>query len=420
MSRALDPAAPGPGAPRARLAQPTAAPSVEGILEGLNDEQCQAVTHGEGPLLIVAGAGTGKTAVVTRRIAWLIAARRARPEEILALTFTDKAAAEMESRVDVMVPYGFVGATLSTFHSFCDSLLRQHAVELGLTSRLRVESRAEILVFLRERIFELGLERYLPLGRPDEHLDALLTLFDRARDEDVPPGRYQEFAAALLAAARDDAGRDRAAAQLELARAYAAYERLLLESGRIDFGSQIGLALRLLRERAYLRRELQDTYRYVLVDEFQDTNRVQFELVKLLAGGHRNLTVVGDDDQSIYRFRGAKVENLLGFLEAFPGARVLLLKRNYRSGQVILDRAHRMIRYNDPERFEARDPQRFDKRLLAARAVEGVVEHHSFGTASDEADFVTGEIAESIAAGRAPARDIAVLPRIEAGAERHE
>src|SRR5262249_35573819 len=167
--------------------EPGPARAADAILEGLNPEQLEAVTHGEGPLLIVAGAGTGKTAVITRRIAWLIATKGARPEEILALTFTDKAAAEMESRVDVMVPYGLVGATISTFHSFCDRLVRQHAVELGVTAQLRVESRAEILVFLRERLFELGLRRYLPLGHPDHHLDAMLTLFDRARDEDVPP-----------------------------------------------------------------------------------------------------------------------------------------------------------------------------------------------------------------------------------------
>src|SRR5216110_1544964 len=130
------------------------------ILEGLNEAQRRAVTHDTGPLLIVAGAGTGKTHVITHRIAWLIATRRARPDQVLALTFTDKAAAEMESRVDVLVPYGLVGATTTTFHAFCDRLVRERAIELGLTSQLRVETPAEILVFLRERMFELPLERY--------------------------------------------------------------------------------------------------------------------------------------------------------------------------------------------------------------------------------------------------------------------
>jgi DNA helicase-2/ATP-dependent DNA helicase PcrA len=387
-----------------------AAPGVERILEGLNPEQLEAVTHGEGPLLIVAGAGTGKTQVVTRRIAWLIATKRARPEEILGLTFTDKAAAEMEARVDVLVPYGFVGATLSTFHAFCDRLVREHAVELGLTSQLRVETPAEILVFLRERLFELGLERFLPLGNPDEHLKALVACFDRARDEDVTPDDYAAFAAKLAAdAGADPALRDRAGAELEKAHAYGAYQRLLLESGRVDFGSQISLALRLLRERAYLRRELQVRYRYVLVDEFQDTNHVQFELVRLLAGGSRNLTVVGDDDQSIYRFRGAKVENLLGFLEVFPGARVLLLRQNYRSGQRILDLAHRLIQANNPARLEAR--LGYDKRLLAWRGIDAPVEHRAFACASDEAETVAAEIAAAVAAGERHAQDFAVLAR---------
>ncbi|MBI1798058.1 MAG: ATP-dependent helicase [Candidatus Eisenbacteria bacterium] len=390
------------------------------ILEDLNDEQRAAVTHGEGPLLIVAGAGTGKTQVITRRIAWLISTRRARPEQIIALTFTDRAAAEMEARVDRLVPMGFVGATLSTFHAFCDRLVRDHAIELGLTSRLRVEQPAEILVFLRERLFELGLDRYLPLGSPDQHLAGLVAVFDRARDEDVSPAQYVEFAERLAAAAGDDPVlRDRAAAELEKARAYGAYQKLLFEQGRVDFGSQISLALRLMRERPYLRREVRDHYRYILVDEFQDTNHVQFELVKWLAGGAGgeggpcHLTAVGDDDQSIYRFRGAKVENLLGFVEAFPETRVLLLRQNYRSGQRILDLAHRMIRNNDPDRLEARDPVRFEKRLIAARGIEGEVDHWPFATASDEADAVAEDIALAIQSGR-PAHDFAILARTHA------
>ncbi|MCC6349888.1 MAG: ATP-dependent helicase [Candidatus Eisenbacteria bacterium] len=386
-------------------------------LEGLNEPQLEAVTHGEGPLMIVAGAGTGKTAVITRRIAWLIATRRARPEEILALTFTDKAAAEMEARVDERVPYGFTGATISTFHSFCDRLVREHAIELGLTSQLRVEQPAEILVFLRERIFELGLARYRPLGAPDTHLEALVRVFDRARDEDVSPEQYLAFAAGLAAAAASDADRDRAESELEKARAYAAYQRLLLEHGRVDFGSQISLALRLLRERPHVRREVQSRYRWILVDEFQDTNHVQFELVKLLAArgseerGSGNLAVVGDDDQSIYRFRGAKVENLLGFLGAFPSAKVVLLKDNYRSGQRILDVAHRAIQFNNPGRLEASDAVRFDKRLRAARDLPGEVVHQAFATGADEVDAVTAEIASAIASGDRRPSELAILAR---------
>lgn len=394
------------------VAPPTPAGSraVAEILDGLNDEQQKAVTHGEGPLLIVAGAGTGKTQVVTRRIAWLIATKRARPQEILALTFTEKSAAEMEARVDQLVPYGYVGATISTFHAFGDRLVRQHAVEIGLTSQLRVESRSEILVFLREHLFELGLKRYLPLGKPDEHLQALVTLFDRARDEDVSAERYLAFAHELAAdAGKSDELRDRAEAEIEKAKAYAVYQRLLLEHGRVDFGSQISLALRVLREHPFAWRQIQDQYKYVLVDEFQDTNHVQFELVKLLAGGHRNLTVVGDDDQSIYRFRGAKVENLLGFLDTFKGARVLVLRRNYRSGQSILDAAYRLIQFNNPARLEAQGG--YDKRLIAAGAATGEVEHREFQTASDEAEDVAGEIAAAVESGQRSPGDFAILAR---------
>jgi ATP-dependent DNA helicase UvrD/PcrA len=394
-------------------AEAPAAAAHDDILAGLNPEQRAAVTYGDGPLLIVAGAGTGKTQVITRRIAWLIAQKRARPEEILALTFTDKAAAEMEARVDLLTPYGLVGATISTFHAFCDRLVRERAVELGLTTQLTVVTPAEILVFLRERVMELPLLRYRPLGSPDSHLRALVALFDRARDEDVPPERYLEFAQGLAREAGEDPERrDRAEAELEKARAYGFYQQLLLKEGRVDFGAQIALALRLLRERPHVRRELVDRYRYVLVDEFQDTNHVQFELVKLLGGKRRNLTVVGDDDQSIYRFRGAKVENLLGFLDAFPGAATIVLRRNYRSGQRILDAAHRLIRFNDPQRLEARGG--FDKTLVADREVPGEIEHRGFETASDEAEFVAGEIAVAIAGGTRAAREFAVLARAHA------
>ncbi|TMQ74086.1 MAG: ATP-dependent helicase [Candidatus Eisenbacteria bacterium] len=383
---------------------------IDPVLADLNVEQREAVTHGEGPLLIVAGAGTGKTEVITRRIAWLIATKRARPEEILALTFTEKAAAEMESRVDLLVPYGWVGATLSTFHAFGDRLVRESGIEIGLTRDLTVCTRAEVLVFLREHLFALGLERFLPLGDPDRHLDALLTLFDRARDEDVSPEAYAAFASGLAAQAGDDPERrDRAQAEVEKARVYARYTRLMLERGRVDFSDQLALALRLMRERPHRLRQLQDQYRYLLVDEFQDTNHVQFEMVKRLAGRAANVTVVGDDDQSIYRFRGAKLANLMAFLETYPGAREVVLKRNYRSRQNLLDAAHRLIRHNDPDRLEAK--RGYDKRLIADVAGLGTLERLEFQTATDEADQVAQRIADAVAAGSRRPRDFAILAR---------
>jgi DNA helicase-2/ATP-dependent DNA helicase PcrA len=337
------------------------------LLADLTARQRKAVTHGDGPLLIVAGAGTGKTTVITRRIAWLIAEKRALPSEVLALTFTDRAAFEMIERVDRLVPYGHNDAQISTFHAFGDRLLRDHALEAGLSDQSTVLSRAEQIIFLREHLFELPLDRYRPLGDPTRFLSALVTLISRLRDEDVAPGAYQaaagRMADAAAAAPDDEPLVERAATHAELAATYDAYERLMRGSDRIDFGDQVSLSLRLLREHPAVLAEVRGRYRYILVDEFQDTNHAQWELVKLLAAEHGNVTVVGDDDQSIYRFRGAALGNILGFRETYPKAGSVVLVDNYRSRQPILDAAHRLIRHNDPERLEAREG--IDKRLKA-------------------------------------------------------
>src|SRR6266513_625709 len=175
--------------------------AVDRVLDGLNDTQRAAVTHDAGPLLIIAGAGTGKTTVITHRIAWLIAQKRARPEEILALTFTDKAAAEMEERVDTLVPYGYADVEIATFHAFGDRILREHALEIGLTPDFRVLNRAEQTIFFRDRLFELPLAHYRPLGDPTRHLQALITLISRCKDEDIAPQDYAACAARLHAQA---------------------------------------------------------------------------------------------------------------------------------------------------------------------------------------------------------------------------
>src|SRR5215813_4308157 len=173
-----------------------AAVAQDRILEGLSDTQREAVLHGDGPLLIVAGAGTGKTTVLTRRIAHLITSRRARPEEILALTFTEKAALEMAERVDQLIPYGYAETWISTFHAFGDRVLREAALEGGMNPEFRVLSRPEQIIFLRERLFDLPLRRFRPLGDPTRHLHALLTLVSRAKDEDVSPEAYRAWAEA--------------------------------------------------------------------------------------------------------------------------------------------------------------------------------------------------------------------------------
>ena len=415
------------------------APSgLDALLAGLNGDQLRAVTHGDGPLLIVAGAGTGKTQVVTRRIAWLIATHRARPSEILALTFTDKAAAEMQTRVDQLVPYGYTDTAIATFHAFGDRLIRDYAMELGIAPDVRVLSRPEVVIFLRERLFDFELERYRPLGDPTRFLGALAGHFSRLKDEDIDPATYLAEAdrevgtAALLVELADEAGagddtRDAAAAaveaagrQLELARAYARYQALLTAAGFIDFGDQVALALRLLRESAAARSEVRSRFRYVLVDEFQDTNRAQAELVELIAAPARNLIVVGDDDQSIYRFRGAAMTNIVEFRERPGRPRLIVLKRNYRSRPGILEASHRLIRFNDPDRLEMQAG--IDKRLRAQRPEPpagrrpAAVRHEAFATGAEEADWVAREIAGRVARGAAP-HDHAILIRSNAEAD---
>src|SRR4029079_13471333 len=285
----------------------------ERILEGLNPHQAAAVTHETGPLLIIAGAGTGKTTVITSRIDHLIATTRARPSEILALTFTDKAAAEMEERVDTLVPYGYADVQISTFHAFGDRLIKENALELGLTPEFRVLTRAEQVIFLRDHLFEFPLKHYRPLGDPTRHLQAILIQWSRLKDEDVGPDEYLALAERLLAAATDDERRLHAEQHLELARTYAQYQTLMARLGQIDFGDQIVEALRLFRTRPHVLRRHQERYKHILVDEFQDTNYAQFELVKLLSARQRNVVVVGDDDQAIFRFRGASMSNILAF-----------------------------------------------------------------------------------------------------------
>ncbi|MEO5885421.1 MAG: ATP-dependent helicase, partial [Candidatus Limnocylindrales bacterium] len=398
----MDPAATGSPGPA----------GMEALLGGLNPDQLRAVTHGAGPLLVVAGAGTGKTQVITRRIAWLIASRRAKPSEILALTFTDKAADEMAVRVDQLVPYGYTDTQVSTFHAFGDRCIRDYALELGLPPDVRVLTRAEVVIFLREHLYEFVLDEYRPLGNPTRFLSALATLFSRCKDEDITPATYAQHAArvateaaavgAALAASGDaatDPDREAAAAaveearrQAELASAFATYQRLLSENGCIDFGDQVAMALRLVRESAAARTAIAGRFRYLLVDEFQDTNRAQAELVALLAEPHRNITVVGDDDQAIYAFRGAAVDNILDFEARYPGARTVVLRRNYRSLAPILDASYRLVRFNDPDRLEVRTG--IVKRLRPERRdrSEPPVRLEAFATGSEEADWIAAEV----------------------------
>ncbi|MFH1826123.1 MAG: ATP-dependent DNA helicase [bacterium] len=380
------------------------------LLKDLNSEQRRAVTHDKGPVLVIAGAGTGKTTVLIRRIAHLIAAKKAKPGEILALTFTDKAAEEMESRVDVLVPYGYIDVSISTFHAFGDRVLRDYAIDLGLRSDYRVLSLPEQLVFLREHLFELPLKHFKSLGDPTKHLAALVKVISRAQDEAISPPEYLKWA-------RKTKNKE----QLEVARIYDKYQKLKLQKGFVDFADQVGLVLQLFKKKPAALQEFQKRYKYILVDEFQDTNYAQFELLKLLAGKKANLTVVGDDDQSIYRFRGAAISNILNFEKTYKKCKKVVLTRNYRSSQVILDTSHRLIKFNNPDRLEVQ--AKINKKLKAEKKLPNKkVEHFHFDRISSEADWVAQVIKKGPPAGGQDKKysDYAILVRANKNAEPFE
>ncbi len=284
------------------------------ILEGLNKEQLEAVTHKEGPLLIIAGAGTGKTTVITRRIAWLLSEGLAKTNEILALTFTDKAAREMQERVDILVPYGYTDIWISTFHAFGDRLLRENALVAGLNPDFKVLTRPEAAVFFREHLFEFSLSYYRPLADPTRFIEALISLFSRAKDEDISPKEYLNYVQALISKAEENPQdlslKEETRQQMEVAQAYAKYQELLAKEGLVDFGNQFYLALELLRQHPLIMKRYQQQFKYILVDEFQDTNYAQYQLARRLSGNTRNITVTADDDQCVVR--GSLISTLDG------------------------------------------------------------------------------------------------------------
>jgi DNA helicase-2/ATP-dependent DNA helicase PcrA len=390
------------------------------LLDDLNEAQRAAVTHGDGPVLVLAGAGTGKTRVLTRRIAWLIASRKAAPSEVLGLTFTEKAAQEMEERVDRLVPFGYADTTLLTFHAFGHRLLSEFGMLLGLPGEPRLLNESEAVVFLREHIYALPLDRLRPAGDPTKHLHELVKHFGRLADEDIAPDAYAAFAARATAEAHargDAAGAETAALMTELAACQRAYLELLASEGLTDFAGLLSLSLRLVREHPALASELRRRYPWILVDEFQDTNFAQFAIVRAIAGETANLTVVGDDDQSIYKFRGAAISNILEFRERYPTCATYVLTENFRSTQPILDSAYKLIRHNDPDRLEVKAA--VSKRLVARGPHPSgpPVGAQGFDTPSTEADFVATRIKTLVDGGKRRYGDIAVLVRRHAASD---
>jgi len=412
------------------------------LLNDLNDQQKQAVIHESGPLLIVAGAGTGKTTVITKKIAYLILEGKCRSEEILALTFTDKAAGEMEERVDRLLPYGYVDLWISTFHAFAERLLHEHGLEIGLPNDFKVLNTTEQWLLVRQNLDKFDLDYYRPLGNPAKFIHALLRHFSRAKDEAISPQEYLQYveelklnsdsadfikslitedeAKNLSQAEKKELLAEEIIKQTEVANAYHVYQRLLLDNNAMDFGDLINYCLRLLQKRKNLLLRYRRQFKYILVDEFQDTNWAQYELVKLLAAPKNNITVVGDDDQSIYKFRGASISNILKFKDEYPQAKELYLTANYRSRQNLLDLSYGFIQLNNPYRLEiklADKGNKLSKKLMAQQPGAGEMLHLHGRTLADEVKLAINKMIGLYNEGQdSHWSDFAVLVRANASA----
>lgn len=394
------------------------------LVEDLNNSQKQAVTYGNGPLLIVAGAGTGKTTVITRRAAWLIEQGLAKPDEILILTFTDKASGELEERIDQLLPYGFVDLWINTFHAFGEKILKQHCLDIGLPGEFKLLTQTDAWLLIRENLDKFDLDYYRPLGNPTKFIHALINHFSRAKDELVSSKDYLEYSESQLlnkdlSPDQNQEIFDEETKRLkEIASAYQTYNQILLDNNALDFGDLINYTLQLFKTRPKILDLYRKQFKYILVDEFQDTNLAQYELIRLLGTPENNLTVVGDDDQSIYKFRGASISNILHFKTDYPEAGLVALTENYRSFQEILDKSYTSITNNNPDRLEAK--LNIDKKLKALKN-GGIVEEIHALSGEEEARKVIKKIIElneiNQANGNGSWNDFAILIRSHNEAE---
>ena len=355
------------------------------IYDTLNEPQREAVLHTDGPLLILAGAGSGKTRVLTHRIAYLIEELGVNPWNILAITFTNKAAGEMRQRVDDLVGFGSESIWVSTFHSMCVRILRRFIDRLGYDSRFTIYDTDDQKTLMKAVCKKVDIDTKKFKER------MLLSVISSAKNEMVLPEEFEL-----------NAGGD--FVQLKIAKVYREYEAQLKANNALDFDDLLVRTVQLLQTQPDVRENYQERFRYIMIDEYQDTNTVQFKLVSLLAGKYRNLCVVGDDDQSIYKFRGANIRNILDFEKEYPDARVIKLEQNYRSTGNILNAANGVISNNKGRK---------DKTLWTANGEGEKISLRQFDTAYDEAEFIAEDIKKEVRDG-ASYNDNAVLYRTNA------
>ncbi len=374
----------------------------------LTPQQSEAVHYGDGPLLIIAGAGTGKTYCIARRVAKLVSSKAARMDEILVLSFSEKAAGEMEERIDLILPYSFSDISISTFHSFGRRILSAHCFETGLDPDFQVLTDEEQVIFLEDHLFELPMERFRPPSNPNRYLKSLVQYISRLKDEDISSDEYMEYAFALPAETGDPVEDEKALTHRELALTYKKIEELMFGNGYVDLADLVYLPLRILRNHPMVADYYRQKFKYILVDEFQDTNYTQYQLLKILSQGRRNLTVVGDDDQSIYKFRGAAISNILNFAKDFSDAYQVVLTKNFRSLQKILDSAYRLVTHNNPYRLEVKNG--INKRLIGKEEPGAVLFHKVFDGIDSQSEYIVDLVERKTQEGYSFS-DIAVLIR---------
>ena len=352
----------------------------------LNPEQKEAVFHYEGPLLILAGAGSGKTRVLTHRVAWLIEEKQVNPWNIMAITFTNKAAGEMRDRVETMLGGALGGVWVATFHSTCVRILRRYIDRIGFGTNFTIYDGDDQKTIIKEICKRFQIDTKLYRER------FFMAAISAAKDELLSPDDY----------AKQVHGDTR---KQKVAEVYREYQKQLRASNALDFDDLIFRTVELFQKDAEVLEQYQDRFRFIMVDEYQDTNTAQFKLVSLLAAKYRNLCVVGDDDQSIYRFRGANIQNILSFEEVYPDAKVIRLEQNYRSTQNILTAANEVICHNEGRK---------EKKLWTANGDGDKVRFRQFLNGFEEAEYVAGMISRKVGAGKWKYGDCAVLYRTNA------